>query len=281
MSLSSANKTHRAEVHSHSTASDGAYAPSQVASLCAEAGVTIWSLTDHDSCYGCQEAAHAADSHGITFIPGIEISAYADTSVHVLGYGVDPAGAVIDEYAGARVDSRRERMHQMIERLAGFGLPVGMDDVERIAGGGVLGRPHLARALVEAGHLASVDQAFDRYLHTGGPAHVSMGWPSVEDAIDLIHRAGGIAVLAHPANYGLDAAIAGWVDAGLDGIECVHPQHGRAEERRYQRLAERLGVLKTASSDFHGNRDRARFFGNVAFPSLWLEAFLDRVGVSV
>ncbi len=280
MSPSSVNKTHRAEIHSHSTASDGAHAPSRVAELCAEAGVTIWSLTDHDSCYGCGEAAQAAQSHGITFIPGIEVSAYADTSVHVLGYGVDPDGEVMEHYAGGRVDSRRQRMHQMIERLEEFGLSVQMNAVERIAGGGVLGRPHLARALVEAGHVPSVQQAFDDYLHTGGPAHVTMGWPSVVEAIDIIHRAGGIAVLAHPGNYGLDEAIAGWVDAGLDGIECVHPQHARADERRYERLADRLGVLKTASSDFHGNRGRHKYFGHVGFPERWLAAFLGRLGVS-
>lgn len=279
MSPSSANTTQRAEIHTHSTASDGAHAPSKVARLCHEAGVGIWSLTDHDNCYGCARAAEAAEPLGITFIPGIEISAYHDTSVHILGYGFDPHGAHITEYARRRVDSRRDRMHRMIERLADLGVDVSMADVEAVADTQVLGRPHLAKALVEAGQLPTVQAAFDKFLHTGGPAHVTMGWPSVEDAIDLVHRAGGIAVVAHPGNYGLDDAIADWVDAGLDGIEVRHPQHGRADAARYERLAERLGVLKTASSDFHGNRNRQAHFGNVDFPARWLHAFLERLDI--
>ena len=280
MSPSSANRTHRAEIHSHSNASDGAYPPARVAELCHQQGVEIWSLTDHDNCNGCEEAAEAASSYGITFIPGIEISAYHGTSVHVLGYGIDPGGDVIQDYARRRFEGRRERMHQMIARLDELGAEVSIDQVDEIAGDAILGRPHLARALVAAGAVPSVQDAFDRYLHTGGPAHVEMGWPTVADAIDLIHRAGGIAIVAHPGQYDIDEAIPSWVDAGLDGIECIHPQHNRRARRRYAKLAEHHGVLKTASSDFHGNRDRFKHFGHVPFPTSWLDAFLDALDIS-
>ncbi|WP_168210995.1 PHP domain-containing protein [Persicimonas caeni] len=280
MSTSSANKTHRAEIHSHSTASDGAYAPSRVAELCHQRGVEVWSLTDHDNCNGCTEAREAAESLGITFISGIEISAYHDTSVHVLGYGVDTEGDVIQDYSERRFESRRERMRQMIARLDDLGVDISFEAVADIAQDAIMGRPHLARALVAAGEVGSVNEAFDRYLHTGGPAHVSMGWPSVENAIDLIHRAGGIAILAHPGQYDLDDDIGDWIDAGLDGIEAIHPQHNRQARRRYAKMARGFGVLSTASSDFHGNRDRFAHFGNVPFPVNWLDAFLERLGVS-
>lgn len=278
MSKSSPNTTRRAEVHSHSTASDGAYAPAEVARMCHEAGVTLWALTDHDNCYGCAEAAGAAQSLGITFVPGIEVSAYHGRSVHVLGYGVDPDCEVIEEYARGRIDSRTDRMHAMIERLAGLGVDVSIEQVRACAESEVLGRPHLARALLEQGSVDGLDEAFDRYLASGGPAYVATPWPTVDDAIALIHRAGGIAVLAHPGQYGIDEAIAGWVEAGLDGIEVIHPRHDQADRVRYEEIAAAHGLLKTASSDFHGDRHGSEL-GEVEFPTTWLEAFVDAVSV--
>lgn len=275
MSKSSVTRTHRAEIHSHSTASDGVLSPSRLAKICHERGIEIWSLTDHDNCYGCAEAKQAADELGIEFIPGIEVSAYEEGSVHVLGYGVDFEGETIESYAARRTEARGERMSAMIERLAKLGVQIDLEAVERVADGGILGRPHLARALVEAGRVSNIQQAFDRWLHTGGPAHVAVQWPSVPDAIDIIHRAGGLAVLAHPGQYGRDERIGAWVEAGLDGIEIIHPKHGKAAERRYEEIAESHGVLKTASSDFHGTGKRMRHFGSVPFPTSWLDALLE------
>jgi predicted metal-dependent phosphoesterase TrpH len=272
--------THRAEIHTHSNASDGSHPPSQVAEMCHERGVEIWSLTDHDNCYGCKEASEAAQSYGIKFIPGIEISAYHGDSVHILGYGIDYQGEVIEDYASRRVTSRRKRMIEMIERLDELGVEASIEQVDEIAGDAILGRPHLARALAASGVVESVQEAFTRYLHTGGPAHVTMDWPTVDKAIDLIHRAGGIAVVAHPGQYNLDVAIKEWVDAGLDGIEVVHPQHKRSDRRRYKKVADDFGLLKTASSDFHGNRNRSSHFGNVPFPTPWLDAFLATLDIA-
>lgn len=279
MSKSSASMTHRAEIHSHSTASDGTHTPARVAQLCHQKGVEIWSLTDHDNCYGCAEARKAAESFGITFIPGIEISAFWGTSVHVLGYGMAPDGEVIEDYSRKRIESRRERMHAMIDRLDELGVEMTMEQVEACAESTVLGRPHLAAALAKTGQVNDVQDAFDRWLHTGGPAHVVTEWPGVTDAISLIQRAGGVAVIAHPGQYDLDDAVEEWADAGLDGIEVVHPSHDRADSRRYRKLADQFGLLKTASSDFHGNRARSAYFGRVPFPNDWLEAFLDAVDV--
>jgi predicted metal-dependent phosphoesterase TrpH len=248
--------------------------------MCHERDVEIWSLTDHDNCYGCKEASEAARGYGITFIPGIEISAYHDASVHILGYGIDYEGEVIEDYARRRVHSRRERMHSMIERLGEMGVDVSIEQVDAIAGDAILGRPHLARALVANEAVDSIQVAFDKYLHTGGPAHVALGWPKVDEAIDLIHRAEGIAVVAHPGQYDLDIAIKDWVEAGLDGIEVTHPQHNRSDRKRYRKIADDHGLLKTASSDFHGNRGRGSHFGRVPFPTSWLDAFLAELDIS-
>jgi 3',5'-nucleoside bisphosphate phosphatase len=278
MSKSSPNTMRRAEIHSHSTASDGAYAPAEVARRCHEAGVELWALTDHDNCYGCAEAARAARSLGITFIPGIELSAYHTRSVHVLGYGVVPDADALEDYARRRVKSRVERMHKMIERLDGLGVQVSIEQVRDCADSEVLGRPHLARALLADGAVDTMEEAFDRYLANGGPAHVATKWPTVDDAIALIHRVGGIAVLAHPGQYGLDEAIPGWVEAGLDGVEVIHPRHGAGDRSRYEEIAASHGLLKTASSDFHGDRHGSKL-GEVEFPADWLDAFLDELSV--
>lgn len=259
------------ELHTHSAASDGAFAPAELARRCARAGVELWALTDHDNCYGCAEAAKAAGKLGIDFLPGIEMSSFAGRSVHVLGYGIDPDGAVVREYAERRIEARRDRTHAMIERLEKLGIEVEFERVVEVADSDILGRPHLARALVDIGAVPSIDEAFDRFLHDGGPAHVHTRWPSVEEAIELIERAGGVSVLAHPGQYDLDDAIAGWIEAGLDGIEVVHPSHGSAERRRYEALADAHDLLKTASSDFHGNRGYGIELGEVDFPPSWLE----------
>lgn len=273
------DETPAVELHTHSTASDGAYPPATLAEMCAEAGVRLWALTDHDNCHGCAEAARAAREHGITFVPGVEISSYAGTSVHVLGYGVEPGGSVMSDFTERRVEARRRRTRRMIERLDELGIEVRFEEVVACAEGDILGRPHLAQALVERGAVSSVDEAFDRFLHTGGPAHVMTRWPTVEEAIAIIHRAGGIAVLAHPGQYDLDEAIEGWVEAGLDGIEVEHPNHQPADRRRYEAMADRFDLLATASSDFHGNRGYGVELGDVTLSRARLERFLDALDV--
>lgn len=244
--------TIRAELHSHSTFSDGAYSPEEVARLCADEGVSLWALTDHDTTAGCARAADAAVALGVEFLPGIEVSAYHGRSVHILGYGVDPESSELQAFSERRLKARVDRMRRMVERLDALGVAVGWEAVARIAGEGAMARPHLAQALVEAGHVGDRGQAFDLYLADGAPAYVATTWPSVPEAIDLIHAAGGAAVLAHPGIYGLDGAIDAWAGAGLDGIEAGHPKHTANDRERYTAHAERLGLLITASNDFHG-----------------------------
>ena len=268
-------RTNRAEIHTHSTASDGLHEPSDVAHLLSERDVAIWSLTDHDNCNGCGEARRAAETLGITFIPGIEMSAWEERSVHVLGYGVDPAGTTMRHYADKRLEMRRARMEKMVGRCRELGLDVTFDEVVEQAGQGGLGRPHLARTLLENGEVDTIQHAFDDYIGTDGPAYVATKWPSVPRAIELIHEAGGIAVAAHPAKDGLVERLPDWTGSGLDGVEIIHPAHHPGQVDRISALAEELGLLRTASSDFHGlDHDSANYFGQVDFPDDWLDAFL-------
>ena len=273
--------TIRAELHSHSTCSDGEFAPDELARLMAEAGVELWSLTDHDTVAGCEEARQAAEEHGIAFLDGIEISAWAGRSVHVLGYGVDPSSEALQRFVARRTRERVERMEAMIERLKGLGVYVDLAHIREIADdAAVLTRPHLAQAIYEKGYLLHPKDAFSRYIGNDAPAYVEQTWPGVEEAIDIIHAAAGAAVLAHPAHYELDDQIPAWAEAGLDGVEVDHPSHTSSDVARYRKLAEELGLVCTVSSDFHGLSDRLyrQDLGGMVISEAWVEALKGRVG---
>lgn len=276
--------TIQAEIHTHSTESDGQLSPDELAALAERTGVRLWALTDHDTCGGCVEARAAARKRGIHFINGIEISAQAaGRSVHVLGYDFDHDHRAIRAYAERMEGARDARMRAMVDRVQSLGFDITFDEILTHSERGNLGRPHLARAMHARGYVPTVQEAFDRYLGTDGPAYVGMDWISVDDAIDLIHDAGGLVVLAHPGRYDLDPHIARWVDRGLDGLEIRHPSHDLVIEQRLLAIADRYDLLKTASSDFHGapapELDDA--FGRVNFPPAWLDAFMARLNVEL
>ena len=272
----------RWEIHSHSTVSDGRYTPNEVAELMADHQVALWSLTDHDHVGGCEEAAQAASRLGIEFIAGIEVSAALNgESIHVLGYGVDTEVEQLADYGDQMVADRRQRMAKMVQRINDLGFEVTMDDVREIAGGGNLGRPHLARALLKRGHIDNLQQAFDRWLADDGPGYVPLARPSVPEAAEMIRDAGGVVVLAHPGRYSeFSAHLQKWIDAGLWGLEVRHPSHSQADERRLIELADAHGLGKTASNDWHGNKpDSVSKLGEVVFPREWKEEFLEAVGL--
>lgn len=266
-----------AELHSHSTWSDGTLDVPTLAQRLHQAKVRVWSLTDHDTCGGCSEAAHEAANLGIRFVPGLEISAWAGRSVHVLGYGVDLQA--IAAYQTQRTTMRAERVGEMIRRLTGLGVPITREQVDAEASGGVLTRPHVARALFASGQVVSVQEAFDVYLGVGRPAYVESEWPSVVEAIGLIHDAGGIAILAHPGIYDLDRSIPEWVEAGLDGIEVGHPKHTDAQRDAYRGLANQHRILKTVSSDYHGPGLGQVEPGQTRILRQWLLEFFDALGL--
>jgi len=249
------------DLHTHTRHSDGTFEPRESVALALERGLRVLAITDHDTTSGIPEAQEAAAGSGLEVVPGVEFSAeYEAGSVHVLGYWMDPEHP---EFRGELERLREDRVwrgDRMVERLRGLGYPVTVERVREIAAGGSVGRPHVAQALVEAGAVPTIGDAFSQELiGTGGRAYVAKHALHPVEAVRLIRRAGGVAVLAHPAHWrdGIpvpDALIEEMVEAGMDGIECAHPDHAPAVEARYREMAARLGLAATGSSDCHGTR---------------------------
>lgn len=268
----------RFEIHSHSTVSDGGLRPEELARRMAIADVEVWALTDHDNVSGCARAEKAATAQGMKFISGIEISAVHDgQSIHVLGYGFDRRRPELATYGSRMVEARRQRMEQMIEKVNALGMEMTLEEVIALSPEGNIGRPHLATAMVKRGYCEGEQAAFDRWLSRNGPAYVAMTLLSVEQAIELIVKAGGLVVLAHPARYGdLTPVLKRWKDRGLWGLEVRHPSHGITDENRLLRAAKSIGLGTTASNDWHGTTPaEEKRIGKVRFPAQWREAFLE------
>lgn len=241
----------RVDLHVHSTASDGSLAPAEVVAAARAGRLDIIALADHDTTAGVAEAQAEAGPPAV--VPAIEVSStHGGEDLHVLGYFVDPAHPALLEHGRRAQDRRRERMRGMIRRLAALGVDVAYDDVLAEAGDAPLGRPHLARALVKAGHVRVVSEAFDRFIADGAPAFLPIELLTPRDAIELIHAAGGVAVWAHPRLGVLERELAAFVEWGLEGIECYRPLNSTAETRRLVDAAGRHGLLTTGGSDWHG-----------------------------
>jgi predicted metal-dependent phosphoesterase TrpH len=248
----------RADLHSHSTASDGTCPPAELMRRARAAGLDVIALTDHDTVAGHEEARGALP-RGLTLLPGMELSCRLDGhSVHMLGYLFDPAHQELAAECAKIRESRVQRAQAMVRRLAELGVPITWEQVSVLAGGGVIGRPHVARAMVEAGVIESPEQAFGpEWIGAGGRAHVARYALEPVRAVALIRDAGGVAVLAHPrvAARGWtvpDDVIARLAAAGLSGIEVRHPDQDRSQRTELQALADRLGLVASGGSDDHG-----------------------------
>ncbi len=249
------------DLHSHSTASDGQYSPAEVASRAAAAGLETWGLTDHDTLAGLEEAGQAAGRLGMRFVTGIELSCFLDgREIHMLGHFVDPADAAMRRFEDLLAEKRRLRIGEIVTRLAGLGVFVTEEAIARFSGGKTFGRPHVARALVEAGQAATVKEAFDRFLGEGKPAYVQRFRLQADEAIALVRDAGGVVTVAHPGLNGVQGAhLARLRNLGLAGLEVDHPMHNPSMREKYRLIAEEFDLVATAGSDFHGeaiNPDR-------------------------
>ena len=259
------------DLHLHTTASDGRCTPRELVDRAAAAGVTVMAVTDHDTTAAVADVQALARARGIEAIAGIEITAVeAGRDVHVLGYFIDPSERRLLEFLAAQRDTRVKRVHSIAARLAELGVPIEaqplLDEASRNPGQSI-GRPQVARALQRAGHVASTQEAFDRFLADGGPAFVSRPGSPPDVVIALIHRAGGIASLAHPGRTQIDDRIPALVTAGLDCLEAFHADHEPAAVERYRRMAASLGVLVTGGSDFHGDHTHGLEPGAAALPA--------------
>lgn len=244
----------RIDLHSHSRASDGQFAAAEVAQRAKEAGLAVWALCDHDTVGGLPEGARAAGRLGVRFVPGIELSVFLDRKeIHVLGHFVDPDHPSLKHFEDFLAEKRRERMALIIAKLAPLGVRIGVADIEKWSGGKTIGRPHIARAIVEAGAAVSIRDAFDRYLGEGQPAYVSRFRLSAEDAVQLVRGAGGTATVAHPGVSKVERYdVKRLREAGVDGLEVIHVDHNPSVREKYMRLAEEFDLVPTAGSDYHG-----------------------------
>lgn len=269
------------DLHTHTTASDGRCSPAELVDRAAGGGVTVLSVTDHDTVAGCAAAAAACAAAHIGFVPGIEITAVVEErDVHVLGYFIDTTSGELQTFLAEQRRRRVDRIREIAARLAEHGIAL---DVEAILAPGLtdasraVGRPWIARALVAGGHTADVNEAFDRWLSPGRPAFVPRVAADPPEVFQRIHDAGGIASLAHPVLMKRDDRIAGYAAAGLDALEVYHTNHDAAATARYLALAARLNLAVTGGSDYHGDTEHGGGGpGTVSLPRAHYERLVAR-----
>jgi predicted metal-dependent phosphoesterase TrpH len=248
------------DLHTHTTHSDGSASPKELIARASSKGARSIAITDHDTVDSFVEARAASDRFGIEFVPGIEISAdFSPGTMHILGYYVDDESTALKEKLAALKKAREKRNPEIAHHLEGLGFDISYDEVVQVAGNNVVGRPHFARLLVEKGYVRSIQEAFDRLLKKGAPAYVEKARLSPAESIELIHRAGGVAVLAHPCQLKLPSyeavseLVAELAALGLDGIEANYSRHSTVERSTYSEIARQHHLLVTGGSDYHGS----------------------------
>ncbi|WP_339062044.1 PHP domain-containing protein [Tepidibacillus marianensis] len=252
----------KADLHSHSTASDGLNSPADNIKLAKGVGLAALGITDHDSVAGIDEAVQMANEIGIEAIPGIEISTVENgQDVHVLGYFIHYKDQAFLDRLEELQTARDRRNEMMLEKLNELGIKIKMKEVRaKIRRDGAnIGRPHIAEVLIDKGVVKTMEGAFKMYLGKDGKAYVNPIRIAPEVGIDIIKEAGGIPVLAHPGLYHDDEMVIRLVQYGLKGIEVYHPDHSEEEEQKYQEIIDQYGILATAGSDFHGSRKGVMF----------------------
>ena len=266
------------DLHLHTTASDGTDTPAGLVRACRGAGITTMAVTDHDTTAALPEAAREARNAGIVFVPGIELtSVWRGSDVHVLGYFIDPDAPALRSLLDLQIQDRLRRARAVGERLAGLGVVVDVEALIARFEGRPLGRPMIADAMVEAGHVASRDAAFEAFLGEDKPAYVARSGVTPAEAVAVIREAGGLASLAHPGVTRLDDLIPGLAMAGLDALEVYHADHSAEDTARYLALARQLGLAVTGGSDYHGVAQKGSDrFGTVQLPAGDYEGFRRR-----
>jgi 3',5'-nucleoside bisphosphate phosphatase len=270
--------TSSADFHTHTTASDGLLAPGDLVRLSVSRGLKILAVTDHDSTEGIAEAlATAAEYPGFTLVPGIEMSTdIPGDEIHVLGYFLDYQDPDFQVMLTNLRNARRDRGRMMVEKLHAMGMEIPWERVEKLAGDGSVGRPHVAQALIEMGCVSTFQEAFDRYIGRNGPAYVERAKLTPVEAIEMLVKAGALPVLAHPASQSnFDELLTQLKAAGMLGIEVYYQDYDRNTCARLAAAAERHGLLKIGGSDFHGfGSERERLPGDIPLPGEAIDAFM-------
>lgn len=271
--------TRYADLHTHTYHSDGTRSPQEVIDVARAHGLEIVAISDHDNLAAYFEIKKYADECGVTLIPAMELSCgYEGVDVHVLAYAFD----ALDERIAQRLRRFRETRHRrgyaIVERLRTLGVSISAERVDQLAGGGAMGRPHVARALVEAGHVGSVAEAFDKWLGTGKPAYVEKERFQIREAVELIRSAGGLTSIAHPTLYpNHEELVPRLLDAGIDAVEVLHPDVDEASRERYTNLARFRGKFTTGGSDDHGAVKTSETLGTIRVPETMIQPILERV----
>lgn len=265
----------------HTTASDGRCAPEELVDHAWNAGIRTLAVTDHDTMAGVSAATQKAAARGMTVVSGIEItSVHGGRDVHVLAYFLSPATPGLQELLAAQRKLRVERAREIGERLARLGVPIdvaALVDASTGRGGKSLARPQIAQALIAAGHVSSVSEAFDKYISEDGPAYVPHRGALPAEVVELVTRGGGLASLAHPGYTKKDEIIPDLVGAGLAALEAFHSSHDAADESRYLAMAQQYGLDVTGGSDYHGpDTRRSEFFGVTHLPQHHFDALMRR-----
>lgn len=249
------------DLHIHTTASDGTLEPEEIVEWAVRRGLSGISITDHDTVSGIERCIkHAEKYEDFVIIPGIELSCdFDNTEVHILGYYINYKSREIVDLMEKLSRHRLNRGKKMVENLRRHGLDITFKEVQRVAGDGVIGRPHIAKVLEDKGYVNNMDEAFEKYIGNECFAYVKRYKLSVKEAINLIHNIGGTSVLAHPGMIGNDNIVRLIINEGIDGIETIHPKHSQNDRIKYEEIANKNELIETGGSDFHGCNKNGKY----------------------
>ena len=271
--------TRFADLHLHTYHSDGTRSPREVVDLARDRGLDIIAISDHDNIAAYFEIKSYADERGLTLIPATELScAYRGVDVHILAYAFDAFDERIEPALRRFREVRHRRGYEIVARLNALGYDISADRVDQLAAGGAMGRPHVARALVERGYVSSVDEAFDRFLVPGKPGYVEKARFSIEEALALIHGAHGLLSIAHPSHYpDKEQTVADLLDAGIDAVEVLHPDVPADDRERFTNIAKFRGRFVTGGSDDHGAAKSVETIGTIRVPETLIGPIVERL----
>lgn len=269
---------HKVDLHMHTFHSDGFYSPQEVVQKAFEAGIGTISITDHDSVNGLKDAINAGNQYEIEVIPGVEISTdISNREIHILGYFVNPSNRELEHYLSFFRDERIKRAGRIVDKLKVLGLEITLEDVLEKAKNGAVGRPHIAHALAEKKLISSYFEAFNKYIGNGCPAYERKVHVSPQSAFKIINDAGGLSFIAHPGNLP-EVIIKELIDAGVDGIEVIHPSHLPNKVKYYRGIVNEYFLLESGGSDFHGgDRNDEQNFGKFCTNLTAVEAMKTRL----